>query len=274
MKDNQASKLTPGITDPSISDKGEMFIGWAPAPKVDRRFLLGALPLAFAATTGISYAIASEFDDPGAGSWNTGATHAVTGAWSTYPYPALRMLDESVPGGVRTVLVVTAGKCTSVLGNTPDTARPVQASGVLIERKNRQMLEVPPLLNEWLEEDANISPQDMEVLRNPLTEKLGSATYRGLIVDSKCFFGVMKPARGMTHKACASLCIRGGIPPSFWVRDGKGKESVMLMTDARGGPITKEVLPLVLEPVEATGEVVRVGDVLQFRADVETYRRI
>ena len=35
------------------------------------------------------------------------------------------------------------------------------------------------------------------------------------IVDSKCFLGVMTPGAGRTHSACASLCLRGGIPPAL-----------------------------------------------------------
>jgi hypothetical protein len=93
-------------------------------------------------------------------------------------------------------------------------------------------------------------------------------------MDSKCFFGVMRPARGKTHKACASLCIRGGIPPSFWARTKDGREAVMLMTDADGGALGEDILPLVADPVEAEGEIVRIGDILQFRANANDYRRV
>ena len=95
-----------------------------------------------------------------------------------------------------------------------------------------------------------------------------------MIVDSKCFFGVMRPGRGKTHKACAALCIRGGIPPSFWVRDAQGRETILLMTDASGAPLGEEILPLVADPVRATGELVRVGDLVQFRANINAFARI
>jgi hypothetical protein len=93
-------------------------------------------------------------------------------------------------------------------------------------------------------------------------------------MDSKCFFGVMRPGRGKTHKACAALCIRGGIPPSFLAQGADGREAVLLMTDSRGGPLGDDILPLVADPVEAEGELVRVGDLVQFRADASAYRRI
>lgn len=101
-----------GVIDPAVADKEEMFIGWAKAPAVDRRFLFGALPAGLAAGGGASWLIAKELADPGAGAWLTNATHEVTGALVTEPYPMIRLSDPSVSSGMRTVLVVAEGKCT------------------------------------------------------------------------------------------------------------------------------------------------------------------
>lgn len=261
-----------GVIDPAERDKHDMFIGWAPAPAVDRRFLLGALPLGLVASTGASWLIAKELDDPGAGAWLTDATHRVTGVLATDPYPMVRVADPSAPFGVRTVLIVAQGKCTSALNLGDIAGQSVTAAGVLVKRKDRHMLEVPPFLEKWLEpasDDAVI-----ETLQSPEEERLGAFELAGAVMDSKCFFGVMRPGRGKTHKACASLCIRGGIPPSFWVRNGAGGESVLLLTDADGGPMSMDILPFVADPVVAEGEIVRVGDLLQFRADVSAFRRV
>ncbi|GJL94486.1 MAG: hypothetical protein DHS20C05_08910 [Hyphococcus sp.] len=263
--------LAEGILDPSKKTTGDMFIGWAPAPKVDRRFLLGALPLAFAGTSGASWLIAKNLDDPGAGAWLTNTTHSVTGVLTHHPYPMIRFADTNAPFGLRTVLIVAIGKCTSALEWRDRAAEAVTASGVLIQRKDHQMLEVPPFAQEWL---ASVDGPVDTALAAPTIESLGSARLAGTIMDSKCFFGVMRPGRGKTHKACASLCIRGGIPPSFWVRSRDGREQIMLMTDAAGDPMPKDILPLVADPVEAEGEIVRVGDLIQFRADTSAYRRI
>ncbi len=260
-----------GVIDPAKTDAQEMFIGWAKAPAVDRRFLLGALPFGLIAGGGASWLIAAELDDPGAGAWLTNATHKVTGALITEPYPMIRVSDPSAPFGMRTVLVVAQGKCTSALQLAERDGLPFEASGVLIERKDRRMLEVPPFADAWLAPALVDLPG---VVVAPEPESLGPARLAGTIMDSKCFFGVMRPGRGKTHKACASLCIRGGIPPSFWVRTKDGRESVLLMTDAAGGPMPMDILPLVADPVEAEGEIVRVGDLLQFRADASAYARI
>jgi|GEM_PF-333787 len=273
-----------GVIDPAQRDDNEMFIGWGKPPDVDRRFLLGALPIGFASVAGFSWLNASMVSDPGAGQWLTDATHEITGALITDPYPMIRIADPAAPFGVRTVLVVAQGKCTSALDLADQNAKLVTASGVLIERKDRRMLEVPPFLEDWLREakPEKLRPPssvpkegvDVRVIVNSNEESLGRARLAGKIMDSKCFFGVMRPAQGKTHKACASLCIRGGIPPSFWVRTNDGGESIMLMTTTDGDPMPMDILPLVADPVEATGEIVRVGDLLHFRADASAYKRV
>ena len=262
--------LNRGVISPKGDD--DIFIGWAKAPAVDRRFLLGAMPLMLVGTTGLGWLVASELDDPGAGRWEQGATHVVEGVLAAKPYPMIRVTDDAAPFGLRSVLIVAQGKCTSGLKLADLDGRPVKASGVLIARKDRRMLEVPLSVNRWLEPLSVTGGAG--ALAAPATESLGRARLAGQIMDSKCFFGVMRPGRGKTHKACAALCIRGGIPPSFWARDAKGRESVLLMTDARGGPLGEAILPLVADPVTAEGEIVRVGDLLQFRADAAEYRRV
>jgi hypothetical protein len=261
--------LNRGVLPPMRDD--ELFIGWAKAPAVDRRFLFAATPALLAATTGLGWLVASELGDPGAGRWEQGATHVVDGALIAAPYPMLRVFDRAAPFGVRTVLIVAQGKCTSALKLAALDRTPVKARGVLIARKDRRMLEVPLSVNQWLEPLEADLPS---LLVDPPTERLGAVRLAGQIMDSKCFFGVMRPGHGKTHKACAALCIRGGVPPSLWARDGEGRESVLLMTDAKGGPLGEDILPLVADPVEATGEIVRVGDLLQFRADPDAFRRL
>lgn len=250
---------------------GDPYIGWAKAPAVDRRFLLGAAPLLLGATTGLSFLTAGALEDPGAGRWETGATHVVEGALIARPYPMIRIADAAAPGGVRSVLVVAQGKCTSALRLAAHEGQGVRARGVLIERKGRRMLEVPLSVNKWIEPVMAPMPG---FLVDPPVETLGRLRLAGQIMDTKCFFGVMRPSRGKTHKACAALCIRGGVPPSFWARGRDGGESVLLMTDANGAPLGEAILPFVADPVEAEGEVVRVGDLLQFRADASAFARL
>lgn len=250
------------------ANEEEPFIGWAAAPRADRRFLLAAIPAMVAGAAGAGYGLARSQGDPGAGAWNAGETTTLRGVLAATPYPMLYVADAAAPGGVRTVLLVAEGKCTQSLKLLSEAGRAVAASGHLIQRGSRWMLEVPIALDRWLEESAPSS------IGPPSPEPLGRARLSGEIMDSKCFFGVMRPGRGKTHKGCASLCIRGGIPPSFWARRNDGREAVLLMTDAAGGKLMEGILPFVGDPVEAEGELVRLGDIVQFRADAGAYRRV
>lgn len=256
---------------PYVGRKDEpLFIGWDKAPAIDRRFLLGAIPLSLAGVGAAAFGVAGALDDPGAGEWASGKIETVAGALIAAPYPMIRVADAAAPFGVRTWLVVAQGKCTSAL-KLSAAPRLVTARGVKIARGDRRMLEVPLLLNEWLEPAPDLAIDEAAIAPAPVS--LGRARLAGAIMDTKCFFGVMRPGRGRAHKACASLCIRGGIPPSFWARRADGRESVLLMTDEKGGPLGEAILPLVADPVEAEGEIMRVGDLLQFRADAGAYRR-
>ena len=105
-------------------------------------------------------------------------------------------------------------------------------------------------------------------------EPLGTTTVVGEIVDSKCWLGVMKPARLKPHRACATRCISGGIPPLLLVQDERGHTLHYLLAGADGRPLHKEVLDRIAEPVEISGDVARHGDWLVLYADPATFRRV
>jgi hypothetical protein len=101
----------------------------------------------------------------------------------------------------------------------------------------------------------------------------GRTTLEGEIVDSKCWLGVMRPGDGKVHKACASLCIRGGIPPMFVTRT-EGAPGISLMTTFDGKAIPPEsILEYVADPVRLTGLIEKRGDVYIFKADLSTLAR-
>ena len=106
------------------------------------------------------------------------------------------------------------------------------------------------------------------------TVSLGQQTLIGEIVDSKCYLGVMNPGQLTTHRACAIRCISGGIPPVLLVRQTNGAPLYFLLVSPDGRPVNKQVLDLVAEPVEITGDVQRQGELLILQADPSTYRRV
>jgi hypothetical protein len=105
-----------------------------------------------------------------------------------------------------------------------------------------------------------------------LGQPMGTRTFRGEIVDSKCYLGVMKPGEGKTHRSCASLCLRGGIPPALRVEgDARTEPGLLLLVDADGHPLGPRVLPWVAQPVEITGQVTRYGDLWLLASDPMTF---
>jgi len=133
--------------------------------------------------------------------------------------------------------------------------------GTLIERDGRRLIEV----NSLAQTQGAIAPA-------PAPIPLGRFTLTGEIVDSKCYFGVMNPAEGRAHRACAVLCLRGGVPAVFVARDRSGATLQLIVTGPEGTAINESLLRWVAEPVEATGEVVRQGKWLVFRIDPASLR--
>lgn len=100
---------------------------------------------------------------------------------------------------------------------------------------------------------------------------------RGEIVDPKCFSGAMKPGDGKTHKACAALCLRGGIPPVLVQRGAEGLLVYHVLVSDSGGRLgpseLAKVIAVVGEPVELSGTVETLGRMRMLKADLESLRR-
>src|SRR5438034_1184348 len=143
----------------------------------------------------------------------------------------------------------------------------VMLKGTLIYRGNQTMIETKP---EWIQAAEKTSATNTP----PQSISLGKQTLIGEIVDSKCFLGVMNPGQLTPHRACAIRCISGGIPPVLLVRQKNGPALYFLLVSRDGKPVNQQVLNLVAEPVEISGEVERQGDLLILRADPTTYRRV
>ena len=96
----------------------------------------------------------------------------------------------------------------------------------------------------------------------------------GEIVDSKCFLGVMVPGSGKTHKECASLCLRGGIPPALYVEDRAGHSSLLLLTGPTGEAIGARAVQAVGEAISLIGSIHQQGSWLELRTDSSSWHRV
>jgi len=150
---------------------------------------------------------------------------------------------------------------------SPLDGKTVSLQGTLIYRGNQTMVEALP-------DSIKATDKQFPFFPGAAAIALGRQTLTGEIVDSKCFLGVMNPGQLLPHRACAIRCISGGIPPVLLVRQTNGAAIYLLLVSADGKPVNQQVLDLVAEPVQITGDVERQGDWLILRADPTTYRRV
>ncbi len=254
------------------------FVGWLPVPREYLRFLRPlAAGLLFAAGA-LALALALSQPNPGAGRWDTESVQTFDGIVAARPYATLRTAGTQPGDPPRTLLLVEEGKFGArprvkalMQGETGPVA--VRVSGTVLQRNGRWMLELAagdPGLRRLSADEARGLPS----LDWPAPEVLAEhITLSGEVIDPKCYLGAMKPGGGKTHKACAMLCISGGIPPMLVTRDGAQSETFYLLTMAGGAVANEHVLPFVGDLVEVTGRVERHGDLLVLRIAPNGVRR-
>lgn len=89
-------------------------------------------------------------------------------------------------------------------------------------------------------------------------------TLEGELIDTKCFLGVMNPGRGKIHRGCASLCLRGGVPPGLAVSRPDGSLRVIVLNFLPPGAPA-------LNP-EWAGRVLRVSGALEYLSGLPILR--
>lgn len=78
-------------------------------------------------------------------------------------------------------------------------------------------------------------------------------TLTGELLDGKCYLGAMKPGDGAAHRACAMLCIRGGLPALFIADSGDERGRVYWATGGLGQGLGEDLVPLVARRVQVRG---------------------
>ena len=84
----------------------------------------------------------------------------------------------------------------------------------------------------------------------------------------------MRPGNGLSHKACATLCLYGEVPPIFVTLAPVDGHSFLVITGPDNASPYSHLAHLIAIPVELEGEVERIGNVLFFRLDPARMRRL
>lgn len=232
------------VTDP-------FFIGWLPIPRSYTRFLAAvALGLVgFAAA--FSIVVSSNQDSSGTGVWNDDET-TLEGVVYAEPFAMIRVPGAEPNSIPVSVLLIGEGKFGTNERVRPFDGHPVRVTGTLLHRDGRQMLELGSDQDAIMpieRDDSWASP-----LRRSPSRSLGAATLTGEVVDSKCYLGAMKPGIGKTHRGCAVLCLRGGVPPMLVSRSVDVPEHYMLI-GPKGESAIEQVIDHVGETVEVDGQI-------------------
>lgn len=240
------------------------FVGYFPIPQGLRRWLMviSALFVLGLATVGLTMGIAQDDPGPGAFRFDYGR-QTVTGVVELTPYPLLRVTegnDRIKPG--TTLMLAGQGK-----GNVDSRAIPLEGqlaevSGVVLQRGDLNMLQLRGGRNGLSAVEGEAPAQDVT--------PLGRWKLAGEICDGKCLAGAMRPGTGLAHKACANLCLLGGIPPVFVSSQPVDGEEFMLVVGPNGTALPKSVYDYIAQYVSFEGDVERRGDLLVLTLDPTT----
>jgi hypothetical protein len=282
---NTTSNTASNTATNTTSNGDELYIGYdPPMPPGIARFVKRVVLTIGAGVPIAAGLIAIGHVRVDGGAFDFGRPHQLAGVISTRPYPAIH-LDTRVVAGPGAdsrrdtwALLVAPGKHgADSLVSAFDGAR-VTLEGTRIQRGNRVMFEVTP---GSIARAGHAGVGDAADAADAVSAADDAmVTLRGEIVDSKCHLGVMVPGEGKTHKDCASLCLRGGIPPALLVRDREGRSVLMLLVSLSGEPVGQAAVRLAGEPVEVTGAIARTitpqrsspSDWLTLRTDPSTWR--
>ena len=230
----------------SAPQEKPFFVGYLPTPDKRKRSswligsTLGAIAIVFGVVLSIGQTTASQ------GTWVVSETRVVEGLLALDPYPVLHTAEQSV-------LLVRPGKHSADDLVAPYAGQFVRISAIPIERGGWLMLEVGA--DTQIEAIAAI-----DGISKPASVAGESIALSGEIVDSKCFLGVMKPGAGKVHRACAAMCLTGGMPPMLVVTDNEGdRYGYMLVSDA-GESVSRRLVPDVAVPVTVAGQLQTRGD--------------
>jgi hypothetical protein len=253
-----------------LHERDEFFIGYdPPLPTGLSRFIGRAVSTGAALVVLGAVTIAAGHVRLDGGTFEFGRGRAATGTIVTRPYPVL--VEDAAHGAGRPRpwrLLVAPGKHgADALVRGLDGVR-VTLEGTRIERTGMRMLEVRP------DSIARVGDASAPMAAPAPFDASQEITLRGEIVDSKCFLGVMTPGDGRTHSACASLCLRGGIPPALLVRDRAGRSALYLLEDPKGEALALRAAEIAGEPVDMRGSIGQRGSWRILRTDPSTWSRL
>ena len=242
----------------------DFYVGYhdPPPPRI-RRFLRLVAAGSLLAAAGAAALIALGHRELPAAHFEFGNLRSFEGLVVADPYPSLIVTRGA---GSTRYLLSAPGKSGADALVESVVGRPAALEGMLVFRDGQAMIQVEPGSVSALE--------GAERPRQPPETDLGERYVEGEIVGSKCYLGVMNPGSGITHRACATVCILGGVPPLLEVRHKDGRREGFVLAGPRGEAIGNRLRGLIATPVGVTGRLVQRGGTTFLFADPVNIRRL
>lgn len=244
------------------------FVGYGKKlPKDIAKLVFPAFAFFIVSFVALSLLLSSSAEEAGDGRFRFDlGRQTLAGILEYHPYPVLRLpADGDNPA--RTLMMSGGGKRGAFQNAKELDGEAVVTWGVYMKRGDITMLQVAGRQN--IEASDETIPDGFEPSK-PIP--LGKWRLAGEICDGKCYTGAMRPGTGLAHKACANLCIAGGIPPVFVSNGEVDGSNFFLLTDKDGKPIGDRIGDLMALFVEAEGEIERLDDLTIFKMDLSTVR--
>ncbi len=215
----------------------------------------------------IGYSMANKQITTGPAQWLTDNPQTMQGLIKMEPYPVLHRFNPEQPHRIESVLLVAQGKRSADAFSADLDGKMVNVTGFPIYRGGWSMLELRS------KEDVQVVKANLEIamvwdnLRKQTdATSLGEVSFSGEIADSKCFLGVMKPGEGVVHRACAEVCLIGGLPAMLLVKGEDQQRYGYMLTTEDGGSASNLVSNKTGDVMQVSGELIQKGNLLYIKA--------
>lgn len=239
------------MSTPNLDEQRDPFyVGYLPAPRKHRgaMMLVIILVMVWACFASLLFVLAQR--SPGEAVWDISNERTWTGLLIEDPYPMLVTADD-------TLLVVSMGKLGAHNQLASFFSTQVTITGYELQREGRRMIELSPgsIRPVLIADQTPITRPELEIIDE------SAHTYIGEIIDGKCYLGAMKPGDGFAHRACAVLCLTGGLPPMFAPQHTRGAQALPLILYDNAAHIPEDLHAFVACPVEFEARAARIGSV-------------
>jgi hypothetical protein len=226
------------------------FVGWSGnSVRPSFGFLALILVTLMTGFGALAFSLGVTVDDPGGGNFT--GDKDITGVLIADPYPMIVMDRDH-----HTIFLSGGGKRGVQEEARALDGKHVRATGSGVKRGDRDMLLVDELKS---------APG---IVTQPSREALGTWRLTGEICDGKCSLGVMRPGNKPAHKACANVCLLGGVPPVLIATTPVLGTRYVLLGDPENHALPDAFRDQVAVTRQMDGTLERVGDALVFRTDV------